>query len=152
MYFVLEYVPVAGSTFCAVPVFPAAEYPSRIALRPVPSSTTFCIMDRISAAVYEEITRCWLAGRNVIVCGTVFGSACGGSVPATMRGATHTPSLANVEIRPVSCNGEMPISCPMEIAAIDTFDQRLTGFVSPRVSPGNSIPVCCPNPYARMYL
>ncbi len=69
-----------------------------------------------------------------------------------MRGATHTPSFANVEIRPVNWIGEIPISWPMEIAAIETFDQRLTGLVMPRVSPGNSIPVCCPKPNARIYL
>ncbi len=61
-YFVFEYAPVAGSTFCPVPVFPADEYPSRVASRPVPSSTTFSIIERISAAVYEEITRCPSAG------------------------------------------------------------------------------------------
>src|SRR5581483_7326989 len=32
----------------------------------------------------------------------------------------------------------------MAIAPIDTFDQRPTGLVSPRVSPGSSIPVCQP--------
>ena len=69
-----------------------------------------------------------------------------------MRGATHTPSLAKVEMSPASWIGEMPISWPIEIAAIETFDQRLTGLVMPRVSPGSSIPVCCPNPKARMYL
>ncbi len=39
-YFVREYAWVAGSTFCAVPVLPAEEYPSRTAFFPVPSSTT----------------------------------------------------------------------------------------------------------------
>ena len=33
----------------------------------------------------------------------------------------------------------MPISCPIEIAPIETLDQRLSGLVMPRVSPGNSI-------------
>ena len=46
----------------------------------------------------------------------------------------------------------MPISCPIEIAPMETFDQRFSGFVRPRVSPGNSIPVCWPKPKARMYL
>ena len=66
---------------------------------------------------------------------------CGSVVAATILGATHTPSLAMVEINPTSCNGVIPISCPVEIAAIDTLDQRLTGLVNPLVSPGSSIPV-----------
>ncbi len=82
----------------------------------------------------------------------VCGAFCGSIVPATMRGGMRTPSLAIVEIRETSCSAEMPISWPMEIAAIETFDQRSTGLVMPRVSPGSSIPVCWPNPKARMYL
>ena len=34
----------------------------------------------------------------------------------------------------------------MEMAPIDTFDQRFTGFDNPRVSPGNSMPVVAPKP------
>src|SRR5215475_1563507 len=57
-----------------------------------------------------------------------------------------------LEIICESCSGEMPISCPMAIAPIEILDQRSSGFVIPRVSPGSSIPVCCPNPKERMYL
>src|SRR5271169_1772059 len=83
-YFVLEYAWVPGSTFCAVPVFPAEEYPSRTALFPVPSSTTFCIICFISAAVVDEMTRRPSAGWKATVCGV----GCGSVVPATMRGDT----------------------------------------------------------------
>ena len=38
-------------------VIPAEEYPSRTALLPVPSSTTFCIICFICAAVIDEMTR-----------------------------------------------------------------------------------------------
>src|ERR1035437_7051325 len=34
-----------------------------------------------------------------------------------------------VEIRPASCRGVMPISCPIEMEAIETFDQRLGGLL-----------------------
>ena len=69
-----------------------------------------------------------------------------------MRGATHWPSLAMVETIAANCSGEMPISWPIEIAPIETLDKRFTGLASPRVSPGSSMPVCWPNPKARMYL
>ena len=42
-----------------------------------------------------------------------------------------------VETIETSCSGVTPISCPMEIAPIETFDQRFSGLVRPRVSPGN---------------
>src|SRR5216684_2098569 len=99
-----------------------------MALRPVPWSTTPCSICRISAAVSDEITRVPSAGWKAIVCGVL----CGIIVPATMRGGTCTPSLAIVEISEMSCSGEIPISWPMEIAPMETFDQRSTGFVRPR--------------------
>src|SRR3979409_1800500 len=51
-----------------------------------------------------------------------------------MRGGTCTPSLAIVEISDASCSGEIPISWPMEIAPMETLDQRSTGFAQPRVN------------------
>src|SRR6185312_2385647 len=147
-YLVCEYACVRGSTFCAVPVLPAELYPISNAFLPVPCNTTPCIIWRISAAVIVEITRREFTGWNAIICGAL----CGWVVAATILGETYTPSFAMVEIRPTSCRGVIPISWPMEMAAIETFDHRLTGFVSPRVSPGSSIPVCWPNPNERMYL
>ncbi len=40
----------------------------------------------------------------------------------------------------------MPISWPIEMAAMETFDQRLGGFVRPRVSPGKFNPSLLPEP------
>ena len=54
--FVGEYLPVAGSIFCAEPVFPAAVHPSSRARCPVPFSTTPSISPRIVAAVSGRIT------------------------------------------------------------------------------------------------
>ena len=60
--------------------------------------------------------------------GDVCGAVCGAVVAATMRGATHTPSFAMVETMAASCSGETPISWPIEIAPIETFDQRFSGL------------------------
>ena len=62
---VLEYLPVAGSIFCAVPVFPPEEYPLSCASLPVPNSTTPSIILRICAAVSVESTRCAPGGSGL---------------------------------------------------------------------------------------
>src|SRR5436305_152066 len=66
-------------------------------------------------------------------------------------GISPVQLISMVSTIEISCTGEMPISCPIEMAPIETFDQRLTGLVMPRVSPGSSMPVCEPKPKARMY-
>src|SRR6267143_4461437 len=53
---VAEYRPVAGSIFCAEPVFPAEVQPSRCAGFPVPFSTTPSMSLRSVAAVSGRIT------------------------------------------------------------------------------------------------
>ena len=64
--------------------------------------------------------------------------------PALVVGARSIYEI--VDTSDMVCRGVTPISCPIEMAPMETFDQRLTGFAIPRVSAGNSIPVCCPNP------
>ena len=56
-----------------------------------------------------------------------------------------------VETIEMICSGVTPISCPIDIAPIEDADQFLSGFTNPRVSPGNSMPVCWPKPKSRMY-
>src|SRR3954452_12082190 len=89
-YFVFEYRPVLGSTFCAVPVFPAEVYPSRMARRAVPKSTTSSINCFIWAAVIVEMMRRDGAGLKAIVCGPVVLELV---MPATIRGGVYTPSF-----------------------------------------------------------
>src|ERR1700688_2789737 len=118
--FVREYLPLAGSIFCAVPVFPPAVHPSSRADLPVPFKITPSISRLIVAAVSGRITRRGSAGAE----GPSRGSNCSPRrISTTTRGLYSNPPLATVETALIICSGVTPTSCPIEIDPIENDPQ-----------------------------
>ena len=149
-----EYVCVATSIFCAVPVFPAELYPFSFADLPVPSVTMPCIIDRIFAEVSSETTRCapsgsgdgrLVPGRNAagfsrgspFVMSMLLSSTCGGR---------YTPPFAIALTIVTSCTGVTATSCPIAIDRMLLAPHFFGARSNPRVSLGSSIPVRSPKP------
>ncbi len=136
-----------GSSFCAVPVLPAALKPDVFASFPVPSSITPTSIFLILLAVSKDTTLLIITGENSLIVSPYLSL-----ISLTTKGRISWPPLAITDIAAANCNAVTPTSWPMGIVPIDTFDQKRGSLAIPEISPGKSIPNFEPKPKSFMYL
>ena len=141
-----EYFPVAGSAFCAVPVFPATRKPGTAASTAVPPSSV--------TAVSISVTRCARLRRDRLAPDVRDPLAQDSPAPVgdrrTRIGSSKRPPFAIDANAVASWTVVTLIPCPNEAFAVSTSNHgRPCGRSTPAASPGSGTPVGSPKPNRR---